>query len=156
MKIIIQTLPVLFLAFLVSCTSNEKALKKAAEESAKAQFTATIEDEAKGYLTQSDSFKTAYISFMVKFAEFSAEDIRMNGETMGMTTVYITSYPPDARKKLLKVASTVSPAAVNRFNFSDAYRLISKETGIPGEPMKYPFATLSLKKDANGDWNVLK
>jgi hypothetical protein len=55
MKTIIQTLMALSLAFLVSCTSNEKAFKNAAEESAKTQFTAVIEEEARGYLTQSDS-----------------------------------------------------------------------------------------------------
>lgn len=156
MKTIIQTLTVLSLAFLVSCTSNEKALKNAAEAAAQAQFKATIVEEANGYLTQNEAFKTAYINFMNKYSEFTAQDVRMNGENMGVTTVYITSYAPDVRKQLLRVASRVDSSKTGLFNFSNAFQLISKETGAPGEPMKYPFATLNLKKDANGDWTVLK
>jgi hypothetical protein len=80
----------------------------------------------------------------------------MSGESAGVTTVFITSYAPDVRKKMLQVASTVKPSAVGNFNFANAYQLIAKETGLPGDPMKYPFATLNLKKDAKGDWIVLK
>ncbi|WP_413575408.1 hypothetical protein ACLVWU_13865 [Bdellovibrio sp. HCB290] len=156
MKTLIQTLTIGSLAFLVACTSNEKAMKKAAEAAAAAQFKSTIAEESKGYLTQSDSFKTAYISFMVKYSEFSADETKMNGESFGVATVYIKSYTPDARKKLLQVASSVSPDAVNRFNFANAMQLISKQTGIPGEPMKYPFAVLNLRKDATGEWIVQK
>ncbi|WP_413582262.1 hypothetical protein [Bdellovibrio sp. HCB288] len=147
---------ILVMSCLVACTSDEKSLKKAAEAAAAAQFKSTIEEEAKGYLTQSDTFLNAYVSFMVKFAEFSAEDIKLNGGVMGSATVYITSYPPDVRKGLLKVAATVSPAAVNRFNFANAYQLIAKETGRPGEPMKYLFVVYNLRKDTHGDWVVQK
>ncbi|QLY24578.1 hypothetical protein [Bdellovibrio sp. KM01] len=156
MKTILQTLTALSLAFLVSCTSNEKAFKNAAEEAAKAQFATTVEEEARGYLTQSDNFKNAYVSYMVKFAEFSAEEVRMSSESSGVTTVFITSYAPDVRKKLLRVASTVKSSVTGQFNFSNAVQLIAKETGLPGDPMKYPFVTLNLKKDAKGDWIVLK
>ncbi|WP_413558157.1 hypothetical protein [Bdellovibrio sp. HCB209] len=156
MKTIIQTLTVLALAFLVSCTSSEKAFKQTAEATAEAQFKATIEEEAAGYLTQNESFRKAYIAFMHKNSEFMAEDVRMSGENNGVTTVYIKSYAPDIRKKLLRVAGNMDSSKTGMFNFANAFQLISKETGMPGEPMKYPFATLNLKKDANGDWTVLK
>ncbi|WP_413584955.1 hypothetical protein [Bdellovibrio sp. HCB274] len=156
MKTLTKTLMLLSLGFLAACTSNEKAMKKAAENAAAAQFKSTIIEESKGHLNQSESFKNAYISFMVKYSEFSADEIKMNGESFGTATVYIKSYTPDARKKLLMVASTVSPEAVNRFNFANAIQLISKETGIPGETMKYPFAVLNLRKDSSGEWVVQK
>ena len=154
MKTILLSLMGLSLAFLVSCTSNEGAVKKRALEEAEKHFSESLNKEADEGITQSKWLRDSYVEFMKKYSEFEVEDVKFQGETQAVATVVVVTYPKAARITLLKIAGRLAESEVRRFNFANALQLIGQQTGTSSSPTKQPLAVFGFHKDSSGEWRL--
>lgn len=141
---------------LVSCTSNEGAVKKLAAADGEAQFAETLKKEADDLIPQSDWLREAYVSYMKKNSEFETEDVKIQGEVLAIATVTVTTYPAAQRRVVAKIAGTVEAGKVRNFNFGNAMQLVAQQTGQSIAPEKQNGGVFKYHKKASGDWLLEK
>lgn len=138
---------------LVSCTSQEGAIKKQALRLGEQHFRELIREEAQTGLPQSDWLRDAYEEFINDRSIVEVADIALQSDTRATAVVVVETYPLPMRRTLLSIAGKVEPGKTRRFNFSEAISLIAQQTGQKGEVEKQPLKTYKFHKSAES-WTV--
>ena len=137
--------------FLVSCTSNEGAVKKAAVAEGERQFTETLTKESQDFI-QSVFLRDAYVSYMKRNSEFDTEDVKVQGELFATAVVTVKTYSPVLRRTVARIANGVEAGHERQFNFGNAISLVAKQTGTSASTEKQPLGVLKFQKNSSGDW----
>jgi|GEM_PF-1451566 hypothetical protein len=140
--------------FLASCSWGNGAIKKRAILEAQSQFREVITKEAEAAI-ENNWLREGFVDYVEKHSEFDVEDLKVFGDNNAVALVSLKSIDPNQRKILAEIAGKVEKDKVRNFNFSNALRLISQQTGMSRENVKLPSYEIQLKK-GNGDWTIVK
>lgn len=140
-------------SLLISCTSNEGAIKKQALQLGEQHFQELIRDEAQKGLPQSDWLRDSYEEFIKERSTVEVTEVTLQNDSRATAVVVVETYPLPLRRTLLSIGSKVDASKSRRFNFSEAISLIAAQTGQKGEVERQPLKTYKFQKSADS-WVV--
>lgn len=136
----------LFCLGITACTSEEGLLKKQATAIGEAKLQEAVRLEADEMLKGSALLHEGYLQYMRQHAEVVVEEVQMLEGNVAVVTVTMKAPSLKMRRTLMEIAAKVEASKSRRFNFPEAVKRISQQTGENPEGIIQPLGVYRFRK----------